>query len=69
MSTLSGVPKEFKPYFKELISIGWSIEFTRKSIRLKCPTGGIVMAAKTPSCYFALYNIKREVKKLQKSVV
>ncbi len=63
---LKHVHREFRPFFKELLALGWTFTIGAKSIKLRSPKGGIVVASKTPSCPFSLQHVKGDVKRVMR---
>ena len=50
---------------------GWSVELTRRGahVRLTHPSGGLVVAASTPSDHRALANLKAMLRRAEKGAV
>lgn len=59
--------KRVNAFIRRLLACGWTCSTGGKHARLVPPGGrGFVVVARTPSCFRALENIRRDIRKAQR---
>lgn len=60
------VATEINKYVKQKLREGWREEYGGKHRKIYHPKGGFVSMSISPSCQYALRNIKKDVERLEK---
>ena len=58
--------KDINNLIKELVAVGWEIIGSKRHFKLRSPGGGLVSMSSSPSDEFAVNQIKRDVRRVQK---
>ncbi len=63
---MSANKKDINRFIDEVIAAGWGYNEGKHSRKLTHPKGDVVFINKTPSCPFALNNIKADINRVRR---
>ena len=58
--------KEINSLIKELVAMGWEIVGSKRHFKLRSPKGRMISLSSSPSDGFAINQIKRDVRRIQR---